>query len=69
MEWELFSTLPQAAQMAGARLHLALGAFGSRYSSLLATVHLSLSSLSLYHISTGRKRLLRIFALHTIFTV
>lgn len=69
MEQELFSTSPQAAQMAGARLHLALGAFGSRYSSLLATVHLSLSSISLYRISTGRKRLLRIFALHTPFSV
>lgn len=43
MERELFSASPRAAQMARARLRLALGAFGSSYSSLLATVHLSLS--------------------------
>lgn len=45
MELELFSASPRAAQMARARLRLALGAFGSSYSSLLATVHLSLSLL------------------------
>lgn len=45
MERELFSASPRAAQMARARLRLALGAFGSSYSSLLATVHLSLSLL------------------------
>ena len=43
MERELFSASPRAAQMARARLRLALGAFGSSYSSLLATVHLVLS--------------------------
>lgn len=39
MERELFSASPRAAQMARARLRLALGAFGSSYSSPLATVH------------------------------
>lgn len=58
MERELFSASPRAAQMARARLRLALGAFGSSYSSLLATVHLSVSSLSRLEsrISTGRER-------------
>lgn len=41
MGLELFSASPRAAQMARARLRLALGAFGSSYSSPLATVHLS----------------------------
>ncbi len=70
MEQELFSASPRAAQMARARLRLALGAFGSSYSSLLATVHLSLSlhSLSMEsHISAGRERLPHIFTLHKVF--
>lgn len=41
MERQLFSASPRAAQMARARLRLALGAFGSSYSSLLATARLS----------------------------
>lgn len=69
MERELFSASPRAAQMARARLRLALGAFGSSYSSLLATVHLSLSLLfsSLESgISAGRERLPHIFTLHNL---
>lgn len=53
MEPELFSASPRAAQMAGARLGLAHGAFGSSYSSLLATVPLCLS-LSLF--LSGKKQ-------------
>lgn len=44
MARELFSTSPGAAQMARARLGLALGAFGSSDSSPLAAAHLSSSS-------------------------
>lgn len=44
MARELFSTSPGAAQMARARLGLALGAFGSSDSSLLAAAHLLSSS-------------------------
>lgn len=40
----LFSTSPGAAQMARARLGLALGAFGSSDSSLLAAARLLSSS-------------------------
>lgn len=73
MERELFSASPRAAQMARARLRLALGAFGSSYSSLLATVHLVLSPpsppplVSEGHISEGRERLPHIFTLHKVF--
>ena len=70
MEPELFSASPRAAQMARARLRLALGAFGSSYSSLLATVHLSLSAPSPLvvesRISAGRERLPHIFTLHKV---
>lgn len=70
MELELFSASPQAAQMARARLRLALGAFGRSYSSLLATVHLSLSLLlsSERRISAGSETLPHIFTLHKVFS-
>lgn len=45
MERELFCALPGATQMVRACLRLAFGAFGSSYSSLLATVHLPLPPL------------------------
>lgn len=54
MARELFSTSPGAAQMARARLGLALGAFGSSDSSLLAAAHL-LSS-STVAVAESRKR-------------
>lgn len=55
MARELFSTSPGAAQMARARLGLALGAFGSSDSSLLAAAHL-LSSSSTVAVAESRKR-------------
>lgn len=67
MGLELFSASPRAAQMARARLRLALGAFGSSYSSPLATVHLSPTPLWKVALARGRERLAHIFTLCQVF--
>lgn len=67
MGLELFSASPRAAQMARARLRLALGAFGSSYSSPLATVHLSPTPLWKVALARGCERLAHIFTLCQVF--